>query len=77
MYKMATTTPGVETPDNPILRVPLAAIGGIGLILGVAAFFTGLYAFFRQKERGLLIYLSLLLGLFALTFILGEVLIPH
>jgi hypothetical protein len=46
-------------------------------ILGIAAFVTGLIGIIRNKERSILVFLAMLMGLCALIFVLGEVLFPH
>lgn len=46
-------------------------------IFPISAFFTGLVAIIRHKERSILVFLAVLLGFFALIFLLGEFLFPH
>jgi hypothetical protein len=47
------------------------------IISGIAAFVIGLISIIRNKERSILVFLATLIGLFALLFLLGEVLVPH
>lgn len=65
---------GGETfSDNLALAVP----GLLAAISGIAAFFTGLIAIIKNKERSALVFLSAFIGLDVLIFCLGEVLSPH
>jgi hypothetical protein len=59
--------------SNPALAVTglLAAASGIG------AFFTGIIAVIRSRERSGLVFLAVIIGLFVLFFCLGEILSPH
>jgi hypothetical protein len=59
--------------SNLALTVPalLAAISGI------AAFFTGIISIIKSKERSVLVFLAVIIGLFVLIFCLGEFLSPH
>ncbi|MCX5973215.1 MAG: hypothetical protein NTU59_00765 [Coprothermobacterota bacterium] len=47
------------------------------MLCGLAAGIVGLIAIVRQHERSWLVWLAILLGLFALVFVLGEFLVPH
>ena len=47
------------------------------LALGIAALIIGLIATIKNKERSILIFLAMLLGLFDLVFVLGELLFLH
>ena len=65
---------GGETfSDNLLLAVP----GLLSGVSGVAAFFTGVAAILRRKERSPLVFLATLIGLLVLLFVLGEVSSPH
>ena len=59
--------------SNLWLTVPalLAAVSGI------SAFFTGIIGVVKSKERSVPVFLSTVLGLFVLLFVLGEFLITH
>ena len=46
-------------------------------ISGVVAFFTGIIAIWKYKERSILVYVATLIGLLVLWFVLGEILVPH
>jgi hypothetical protein len=53
------------------------SFGMLSIISGIAALITGLISTFKYKERSLLVFLSILIGLFALVFIIGEFVVPH
>ena len=59
--------------DNPLISIPMFC-AGISVIL---AFFIGLIAIIKHKERAILVFLITLFGFLALIFILGEFLSPH
>jgi hypothetical protein len=44
---------------------------------GSFAFFSGIFAVIRQKERAILVFIAALSGLFVFLFGVGEVLLPH
>ena len=47
------------------------------IISGITALIIGLIATIKNKERSILVFLAILLGLFDLIFVLGEFLFPH
>ncbi|MFC2006627.1 hypothetical protein ACFLUQ_00445 [Chloroflexota bacterium] len=53
------------------IPVPLAGISGI------SAFLTGIIGVINSRERSVLVFLSTMIGLFVLLFLLGEVLFSH
>jgi len=55
------------------VALTLAAWG----ILAAAAFVTGLISIIKSKERSILVFLAVILGVFFLILILGEFLVPH
>ena len=74
------------SPGAPVLPPSMAvvAIGIsrmvaliIGLASGVAALVTGLISIIKSRERSILVFLAVLVGLFVLIFCLGEVIFPH
>ena len=48
---------------------------GIGWFF--VGFFTGLIGVIRSRERSILVYLAMIIGLCVLLFILGEIIFPH
>lgn len=54
----------------PLPTFAIAAIGLLGFIVAV-------YAFFSSKERSVLIYLPILVGLVIIFWIAAEFLFPH
>ena len=53
--------------------LPLYAAG----ISGTAALVTGLISIIKSKERSILVFLAMLIGLLVPLFLFGEFLIPH
>jgi hypothetical protein len=49
----------------------------IGLASGIAAFVTGLISIIKSRERSILVFLAVIVGLLVLIFCLGEVIFPH
>ena len=68
----AIATRGVNDA-NPWLSI----FGLSGFALANAAGIASFVAIVRRRERGLLLLLPAVLGIIALIFILGEVLVPH
>jgi len=58
---------------NLALSIPILLAG----TSGVLAFLTGLAGVIRNRERSILVFLAMLIGLFVLIFCLGEVIFPH
>ena len=69
----AGQTGGEGFPGNLLLFIP----GVLGAAFGVVAFFTGLFAIIRKRERGILVFVITLIGLLITFFLLGEILSPH
>lgn len=59
--------------SNPLLAIPILISG----ICGVMSMITGVLALFKEKERSVFVYISILLGLFVSIFVLGEIITPH
>lgn len=59
--------------SQPALAVPITLAG----VCGISSFFFGLYSVIKQKEKSLLVFLSILIGGFVLLFVSGEIFSPH
>ncbi|MCR8898153.1 hypothetical protein NWF34_14485 [Gordonia sp. GONU] len=65
---------GGETfTDNLYVSIPMLSV----FVLAVAALVTGGLSVFRYKERALLVYASIALGLTITIFMIGELIAPH
>jgi hypothetical protein len=53
------------------------SFGTLSILSGIAALVTGLISTLQYKERSLLVFLSILIGLFALVVIIAEFVVPH
>lgn len=49
----------------------------LGFLCGLAGGIIGLMAIIREHERSLIVWLSIIPGVFAIFFLLGEFLFPH
>jgi hypothetical protein len=56
-----------------VLTIPILLAGTSGML----AFFTGLIGVIRKRERSILVFLAMLVGLFVLLFSIGELVFPH
>ncbi len=61
----------------PWRQVVLPIYGIAMMCCGLAAGVVGLVAVTRRRERSLLLWLPLLIGLCVIVFVLGEFLVPH
>ena len=61
------------SPPSPVILITVVA----GYVSGVVAFITGLISIIKSKERSILVFLVVAVGLFALIWLLGEVLFRH
>ena len=59
--------------DNLWISIPMLGAGAAA----ITAFFTGIIAIVRNKERSILVILGALIGLLVLWFVVGEILVPH
>ncbi len=59
--------------SNLALTIPSLLAG----VSGVFAFLTGFIGVIRSRERSILVFLAMLIGLFVLLFCLVEVIFPH
>ena len=60
-------------PPSPVILMAVVA----DYISGIAAFVTGLISIIKSKERSILVFLVVVVGVLALLFLLGEVIFPH
>lgn len=68
----------IRLPENITWRVTVLPFYGIFMMLcGLAAGIVGLIAVIRLYELSWLVWLTILIGLNALVFVLGEFLFPH
>ena len=58
---------------SPLLALFMIPLGVAALGGGIAA----LVSIFRRGERGALVFIPLIVGLVALLFVAGEVVVPH
>jgi hypothetical protein len=63
--------------DAPWRQTLLPLYGITMLLCGLAAGITGLIAVTGRRERSGFVLLPILAGLWVLTFVLGEFLVPH
>jgi hypothetical protein len=59
--------------SNLAISIPML----LAAICAAAAFFTGIIAIIKSKERSIPVFLTTLMGLFVLIFCLGEIISPH
>ena len=72
------SVPSGNTILEDIAKRPALALTMLtGMASGVSAFITGLIAIIKQKERALLVYMSIIVGALLLFFLIGEILFPH
>jgi hypothetical protein len=81
--------PARPSPGAPVLPPSMAVVAMgisrivaliIGLASGIAAFVTGLISIIKSRERSILVFLAVIVGLLVLIFCLGEVIeviFPH
>ena len=60
-------------PPSPVILVGVVA----DYTSGIASFVTGLISIIKSKERAILVFSLVAVGLFALIWLLGEVLYPN
>jgi len=75
---MYVSVPSGNTLLDDIAGRPGLALSMLaGMVAGVAAFFTGLLAIIRQKERALLVFISSIIGALVIILLASEVLFPQ
>jgi len=72
------SVPAGNTILTDIAARPALALTMLGgMAAGISAFFTGLLAIVRQKERAFVVYLTSMIGALFIVFLAGEILFPH
>ena len=56
-----------------MLTIPILLAGAAGVL----SFLTGIIGVIRNRERSILVFLAMLVGLFVLLFSIGEIAFPH
>jgi hypothetical protein len=64
---------GVTYFSNLKLALPIT----LAAISAISAFFTGMTAIIKRKERSVFVFLATIIGFFVLFFVLGEIIFPH
>ncbi len=59
--------------SNLLLAIP----GLLAGIFGISAFTAGTIAIIRSKERSILTYIAVIIGLLVLAFVMAEIIYPH
>lgn len=59
--------------SNLAIAIPMILAG----ICAISAFFTGIIAIIKSKDRSVIVFITTGLGFFILFLVLGEVLFPH
>lgn len=72
-YIFSATGHEISTSVSPIL----IAFTFLGFLSGIAGFITGLISIIKHKERAIIIYIVVVIGLFPLLFMIGEFSFPH
>jgi hypothetical protein len=58
---------------RPALALTMLA----GMLAGILAFVTGLFAIARKKERAIAVYIASFFGALLILFLIAEILFPH
>lgn len=58
-------------------NLKLAIPGTAAALCGILSFFTGIISVFKNKERSVLVFLSIILGFLILLWVSAELLFPH
>lgn len=73
----ASTPSGDSILLDIALRPALSLFMLSGMAAGVLAFFSGLLAIIRDKERSIFVFASTLIGSLMVLFLIGEIVFPH
>jgi len=72
------SVPAGETIWADIAARPALALTMLaGMVAGISAFITGLWAIVKQKENALLVYVATVMGALLILFLTGEIVFPH
>lgn len=63
--------------EDIAIRPALALTMLAGMVAGILAFITGIITVAAKKERSFFVYISTLIGLLLIIFLLGEFISPH
>jgi len=75
LYK---SVPAGSSIIEDIARRPALALTMLaGMLAGISAFITGLVAIIRHKERAPFVYISTIIGMLLILFLIGEIMFPH
>jgi len=69
--------PSDSQKEQTLFNNPLGISMLIAIASGVLSFFTGIISIIWKKERAIFVFLSTLIGLLVLWFMIGEILVPH
>jgi hypothetical protein len=58
---------------RPLLALTMLA----GMAAGILGFFTGLFGIIKHKENALLVYISTLIGVLLILYLVAELAFPH
>ncbi|MDP3970567.1 MAG: hypothetical protein Q8P90_02605 [bacterium] len=73
MFVASGMTGGDTFFSNPQLTIPILAAA----ISGSLSAIVGIVSIIKEKDRSILVFLSVLFGLFVIFFIQGEIFSPH
>ena len=68
---------GQKGGDTFFSNLSLSIPGLLAIVSGVAAFFTGVISVIFMKERAVLTFLAIAIGLLLIVFIIGDFLFPE
>jgi hypothetical protein len=59
--------------SNLLLAIPAL----LAAIFGISAFFVGIFGIIKEKEKGIMVFLTSFFGFLVFLFVLCEILFPH
>ena len=69
--------PSDSQKEQTIFNNPIGISMLVAAASGILSFFTGITSIIWKRERSILVFLSTLIGLLILWFMIGEILVPH